>query len=161
MCRSEWSSSRAVAESTLALAMLRRSYSRMRRSTRSWPPGCSTTFPISIGVEISRVLAPGGKLIAVMNSELHLDEARSRFGVSLIGRMSFTRENGETLLARHFASVERTDVDGGVTFPDAEAIRRYIRSMTDPGAANADRVPDDVGPVRAGVRVTVFVARSA
>ena len=79
------------------------------------------------------MLAPGGKLIAVTNSELHLDEARSRFGVSLIGRMSFTRENGETLLARHFASVERTDVDGGVTFPDAEAIRRYIRSMTDPG----------------------------
>ena len=33
--------------------------------------------------------------------------------------------------------------------------------MTDVGAANADRVPDDVGPVRAGVRVTVFVARSA
>ena len=111
--------------------------------------------------EISRVLAPGGQLIAVTNSELHLDEARSRFGVSLIGRMSFSRENGETILARHFASVERTDVDGRVTFPDAEAIRRYIRSMTDAGAANADRVPDDVGPVRAGVRVTVFVARSA
>ena len=33
--------------------------------------------------------------------------------------------------------------------------------MTDAGAANADRVPDDVGPVRAGVRVTVFVARRA
>ena len=27
--------------------------------------------------------------------------------------------------------------------------------------ANADRVPDDVGPVRAGTRVTVFVARRA
>ncbi len=110
--------------------------------------------------EISRVLAPGGQLIAVTNSELHLDEVRSRFGVSLIGRMSFNRENGETILARHFANVERTDVDGWVTFPDAEAIRRYIRSMTDAGAANADRVPDDIGPVRAGVRVTVFVARS-
>ncbi len=110
--------------------------------------------------EIARVLAPGGQLIAATNSELHLDEARSRFGVSLIGRMSFNRENGETVLARHFANVERTDVDGWVTFPDAEAIRRYIRSMTDAWAANADRVPDDIGPVRAGVRVTVFVARS-
>ncbi len=110
--------------------------------------------------EISRVLAPGGQLIAVTNSELHLDEVRSRFGVSLIGRMSFNRENGQTILARHFANVERTDVDGWVTFPDAEAIRRYIRSMTDVGAANADRVPGDIGPVRAGVRVTVFVARS-
>ena len=27
--------------------------------------------------------------------------------------------------------------------------------------ASADRVPDDVGPVRAGVRVTVFVAEAA
>ena len=111
--------------------------------------------------EIARVLAPGGQLIAVTNSELHLDEARLPFGVALIGRMSFNRENGETILARHFASVERTDVDGWVTFPDAEAIRRYIGSMTGAGAANADRVPVDVGPVRAGVRVTVFVARSA
>jgi hypothetical protein len=47
--------------------------------------------------------------------------------------MSFSRESGETILARHFASVERTDVDGRVTFPDTEAIRRYIRSMTDAG----------------------------
>ena len=109
--------------------------------------------------EIARVLARDGQLIAVTNSELHLDEARSHFGVSLIGRMSFNRENGKAILARHFASVERTDVDGWVTFPDGEAIRRYIGSMTGAGAANAERVPDDVGPVRAGVRVTVFIAR--
>ena len=75
--------------------------------------------------------------------------------------MSFSRESGETILARHSRASSGRYVDGRVTFLDAEAIRRYIRSMTDAGAANADRVPDDVGPVRAGVRVTVFVARSA
>ena len=103
-----------VAESTLESVMSRRSRSRMRRSTLSWPPGCSTTSRSRSGPgEIARVLAPGGRLIAVTNSELHLDEARAHVGVSLVGRVPFNRENGEEILARHFASVERTDVDGG------------------------------------------------
>ena len=54
--------------------------------------------------EIARVLAPGGQLVAVTNSELHLDEARARCGVSMVGRMPFNRDNGEEILARHFAA---------------------------------------------------------
>ena len=109
--------------------------------------------------EIARVLVPGGRLVAVTNSELHLDEARAHAGVSMVGRLPFDRDKGEEILGRHFVEVERIDVDGWVTFPDAEAIRRYVRSMIMFAvAANADRVPDDVGPVRAGTRVTVFVA---
>ena len=111
--------------------------------------------------EIARVLTPGGHLIAATNSELHLDEARAPFGVSLVGRMSFNRENGAEILSKHFAVIDSTDVDGWVTFPDAQAIRRYIGSMTGVGAEDGDRVPDDLGPVRAGVRVTVFTARCA
>ena len=68
----------------------------------------------------------------------------------MVGRLPFNRDNGEEILSRHFAAVERIDVDGWVTFPDAEAIRRYVRSMITEGE-NADRVPDDVGPVRAGI----------
>jgi len=112
--------------------------------------------------EIARVLAPGGRLVAVTNSELHLEEARAHAGVSMVGRLPFNRDNGREILERHFTTVEQIDVDGWVTFPDAEAIRRYIRSMiVIAEAASADRVPDYVGPVRAGTRVTVFVARRA
>lgn len=110
--------------------------------------------------EIARVLAPGGRLVAVTNSELHLDEARAHAGVVMVGRLPFNRDNGRGILGRHFAAVEQIDVDGWVMFPDAEAIRRYVRSMITE-AAKADRVPDDVGPVRAGTRVTVFVAQRA
>ena len=112
--------------------------------------------------EIVRVLSPGGRLVAVTNSELHLEEARAQAGVSMLGRVPFNRDNGREILEQHFATVEQIDVDGWVTFPDAESIRRYIRSMIMiTAASNADNVPDDVGPVRAGTRVTVFVAQRA
>ena len=110
--------------------------------------------------EIARVLTPGGRLVAVTNSELHLDEARAVASVSTVGRLPFHRDNGRKILERHFAAVEQIDVDGWVTFPDAESIRRYVRSMIT-WSANAPLVPDGAGPVRAGVRVTVFVARRA
>ena len=112
--------------------------------------------------EIVRVLSPGGRLVAVTNSELHLEEARAHAEVSMLGRVPFNRDNGREILEQHFVTVEQIDVDGWVTFPDAESIRRYIRSMIMIAAAsNADNVPDDVGPVRAGTRVTVFVAQRA
>ena len=70
-------------------------------------------------------------------------------GVTMVGRMTFNRENGREILERHFATVERIDVDGWVTFPDAEAIRRYVRSMVIfADERNAERVPDDVGRSR-------------
>ena len=109
--------------------------------------------------EIVRVLTPRGCLVATTNSELHLEEARAHAGVSMIGRVPFSRENGRELLVRHFATVDQIDVDGWVTFAGAEAIRRYVRSMIMfADESNADQVPDDVGPVRAGTRVSVFVA---
>jgi SAM-dependent methyltransferase len=110
--------------------------------------------------EIVRVLEPGGRLVAVTNSELHLDEARAHAGVSMVGRLPFNRDNGEEILLGHFEAVERIDVDGWVTFPDGGAIRRYVGSMITE-SAKAAGVPDDLGPVRAGTRVTVFVAQRA
>jgi len=107
--------------------------------------------------EIARVLAPSGRLVAVTNAEQHLAEARAHAGVDMVGRIPFNRDSGREILSRHFAAIERIDVDGWVTFCDAEAIRRYVRSMITE-ADKAERVPDDVAPVRAGTRVTVFVA---
>lgn len=110
--------------------------------------------------EIARVLRPSGRLVAVTNSERHLEEARVHAGVSMVGRLPFNRDNGREILSTRFAIVDQIDVDGWVTFPDSDAIRSYIRSMITM-AAKASDVPDDLDPVRAGRRVTVFVATKA
>ena len=112
--------------------------------------------------EIARVLRPGGRLVAVTNSEEHLGEARAHAGFSMIGRVSFSRENGEESLRRHFAHVERIDVDGELTFPDAEAIRAYIRILIlGKMGFSAEDVPELDEPLLATTRNTVFVAEKA
>lgn len=98
--------------------------------------------------------------MAVTNSEHHLGEARSHAGFSMAGRVTFSRENGEEALRCHFDSVERTDVDGSLTFPNAEAIRAYLRSLVT-GKHAADGVPELAEPLRATTRNTVFVAEKA
>lgn len=110
--------------------------------------------------EIARVLEPGGRLVAVTNSEYHLDEARSHVGFSMVGRVSFSRESGEAALERHFESVRRIDVDGSVTFADADAIRAYLRWLV-LATDEADDVRDLVEPLVATTRSTIFVAEKA
>ena len=110
--------------------------------------------------EIARVLSAGGRLVAATNSERHLDEARSLAGIDMRGRMTFSRENGEDALLRHFPVVERRDLDGWVTFSDADALRGYVRTLVTMRHL-ADRVPDFDEPLRAGTRVTIFVAEKA
>lgn len=107
--------------------------------------------------ELARVLRPGGRLVAVTNSVRHLQEARDLAGVDMAGKLAFSRENGRSWLEPRFARVERIDVDGWVTFADAESVRRYVRSMITE-SSKADLVADFDGPLRAGRRVTVFVA---
>lgn len=107
--------------------------------------------------EIARVLAPGGTLIAVTNSEHHLAEARAHAGISMVGKVTFSRENGEAALCRHFAHVERKDVDGSLTFAGTEAVREYVRSLT-MWKHDADRVPELAEPLTATTRNTIFVA---
>jgi SAM-dependent methyltransferase len=107
--------------------------------------------------EIARVLEPGGRLVAVTNSEHHLAEAREHAGISMVGCISFSRENGEESLRRHFARVRRTDVDGTVTFVDGEAVRAYVRALVTWGHA-ADAVPELPEPLEATTRNSIFVA---
>ncbi len=107
--------------------------------------------------ELARVLRPGGRLVAVTNSERHLQEARDLAGVDMSGKLSFSRENGEDTLRRHFPTVSWLDVNGWVTFPDADAVRRYVASMITQ-SAKASRVADFSGSLRAGRRVSVFAA---
>jgi SAM-dependent methyltransferase len=78
--------------------------------------------------ELARVLEPGGRLVAVTNGRDHLRELRDVASAPRFESV-FSRENGAEILERHFASVERRDADGWVTFPDEESIRGYIASM--------------------------------
>jgi SAM-dependent methyltransferase len=110
--------------------------------------------------EIARVLAPGGTLIAVTNGEHHLAEARAHAGISMVGSVTFSRENGEAALGRHFAHVQKIDVDGLLTFADGEAVRAYVRSLT-MWKHDADRVTELREPLLATTRNTIFVARRA
>jgi SAM-dependent methyltransferase len=107
--------------------------------------------------EIACVLRPGGRLVAVTNSEHHLSEAREHAVISMAGRLSFSRENGDEALRPHFARVRRDDVDGTVTFADTEAIRAYVRALGIWKHA-ADDVRDLVAPLGATTRNSIFVA---
>lgn len=77
--------------------------------------------------EIVRVLHPGGRLVAVTNRADHLVEL-FRLAGSEHWELPFGGENGAQILGRHFASVERRDVDGTATFRDIESVRSYFAS---------------------------------
>ncbi|MBA3433615.1 MAG: class I SAM-dependent methyltransferase [Actinobacteria bacterium] len=109
--------------------------------------------------ELSRVLRPGGRLVAATNAADHLAEMFELAGLERLV-LPFGAENGEELLGRHFDRVERRDVDGTVTFRDAEQIRSYLRSSARL-AHGADRVPELTEPLVARRRPVVFVAEKA
>ena len=110
--------------------------------------------------ELARVLRPGGRLIAVTNSVDHLRELHE-----LAGRdpqdaweSTFRRENGEQLLRRHFARVERRDADGWVTFDDA-SLRRYAASWD--ALSPLLVLPPLEQPLRATRATSIFIAETA
>lgn len=106
--------------------------------------------------EIARVLRTAGRLVAVTNAADHLLEVWQLVGAER-APLVFGAENGEELLRRHFARVERRDVEGSTTFPDASAVRAYIGS-SERGAPLVRAVPAVVPPLVARRRVAVFVA---
>ena len=104
--------------------------------------------------ELARVLRPGGRLVAVTNSEEHLRELRELAG-SAAWERTFTRENGAEAIGRHFAHVERRDADGWITIDDDATIRAFLDSL------DADE-PVDPGPYELPLRsrraTSIFVA---
>ena len=106
--------------------------------------------------EIVRVLRPGGRFVAVTNAADHLLEVWQLVGADP-APLAFGAENGEEVLRRHFARVERRDVEGTTTFPDASAVRAYLGSF-ERGVPLARAVPAVVPPLVARRRVAVFVA---
>jgi SAM-dependent methyltransferase len=110
--------------------------------------------------ELARVLRPGGRLVAVTNSENSLRELWAQFGERSRRVQPFSAENGEPRLRRHFAHVERRDCVGTVTFPDWNAAHCYVASSVT-RAELADDLPRFEGPLVASRRSVVFVAETA
>lgn len=105
--------------------------------------------------EIERVLAPGGSLVAVTTSVGHLSELRDLIGSPRGLEQSFNRENGGDLLASHFASVERNDVETRVIVRDRRKLVAYRDSMQ----VQVGEVPEDVElPFVVHARTSIFVA---
>lgn len=107
--------------------------------------------------ELSRVLVPGGRLVAVTNSERHMEELRAVAGNAAWGR-TFTRENGAEVFERHFESVERRDADGWATIEDDELVLGYVASL------DADEPHELLSyelPLRCRRATSIFVATKA
>jgi SAM-dependent methyltransferase len=77
--------------------------------------------------ELARVLEPGGRLVAVTNGRTHLQELRELLGGDFPTR-TFSDENAEALLGRHFARVERRDAGGTIEFPDRKTLVEYLEA---------------------------------
>jgi SAM-dependent methyltransferase len=109
--------------------------------------------------ELVRVLEPGGRLVAVTNAIDHFQELWELAGRDTSVRsFTFRSENGEEVLRRHFAGVERRDVRGWITLDD-DAVRGYAGSW-DAMRPAIDRLPLPE-PLRVRRASTVFVAEKA
>ena len=105
--------------------------------------------------EIARVLRPGGALVAVTNSVLHLSELRALIAYPRGDDETFNRENGAEFLRRHFAQVERLDLETEVTVRDRARLVAYRDSLS----VETQPVPSDVElPFVVHGRTSIFVA---
>jgi SAM-dependent methyltransferase len=107
--------------------------------------------------ELARVLRPGGRLVAATNGPDHLAELYEFLDAAPI-ESRFDSTNGESLVRRHFQSVDRIDAPGWLVFPDRRSAQEYVDSLL----RLAGRVVPDVdGPIRARRTPTIFVAETA
>ena len=107
--------------------------------------------------ELARVIRPGGRLVAVTNAADHLQELHDLAGTPESNRDSlFRSENGDELLKRSFARVERREANGWVTMDD-EALRRYAASWE--ALSPILELPRQE-PLRIRRRTTIFVAET-
>jgi ubiquinone/menaquinone biosynthesis C-methylase UbiE len=104
--------------------------------------------------ELARVLVPGGRLVAVTNSHDHLGELADLLGVERPA-YSFSAENGDELLRQRFASIERREAYGWVTFPTRADAQEHVDHMILWGGR---QLPAFEGPLRVRRTPVTFVA---
>jgi SAM-dependent methyltransferase len=105
--------------------------------------------------ELRRVLRPGGVLVAVTNGDEHVAALRREAGGEAL-RTTFSRENGEESLRRHFDTVTRTDVETRAVFPDRDSALAYLRSS---GEKVPWSLPEGRWPREYSGHVSMFLAR--
>jgi ubiquinone/menaquinone biosynthesis C-methylase UbiE len=110
--------------------------------------------------ELARVLRPGGRLVAATNSVMHLHELRVLVG-SGRSTIEFSRESGKETLLRHFAHVEREDIDGELEFADRSAVEEYVRASISMSPFVDDLPAAIEEPFRARRATSIFVAETA
>jgi ubiquinone/menaquinone biosynthesis C-methylase UbiE len=123
----------------------------------AWMLYHTADLDLAVG-ELARVLRPRGRLVAVTNGREHLAELYDLVGADKL-ESSFSRENGQACLERHFATVERQHVRTRAVFPDRAAAAAYLETL-DRGEL-AGRLPEFNEPLVAHGTPTVFVADKA
>jgi hypothetical protein len=98
------------------------------------------------------VLRPGGISVAVTNGDEHLADLRRAAGGHAV-RTTFSSENGDAALSRHFATVTRVEsvVMAGRISRDGGSNREFRRDLESginpPGVRNQPtRSPESTGP---------------
>jgi SAM-dependent methyltransferase len=109
-------------------------------------------------LELSRVLRPGGTLVAATLGVGNLRDLWELLGDATPRDLSFRNDNGAARLAAHFDDVECRDASGTVVFPNPETMRAFV-AATITRAHLAERVPHFDKPFRARCEHVVFVAR--
>jgi SAM-dependent methyltransferase len=109
--------------------------------------------------ELARILRPRGRLVAVTNSDDHLRELGELLGGTGL-QSSFSGENGEQLLLRHFAAVERREAYGWIVFPSRSEAQAYV-DATGVLSGGGRQLPAFDGPLRVRRAPVLFVAELA
>jgi SAM-dependent methyltransferase len=104
--------------------------------------------------ELRRVLRPGGRLVAVTNGDEHVADLRREAGGGPV-LTTFSSENGEASLRRHFDTVVRDDLETRAVFPGRASALAYLES-SDEDIAWTPPVGD--WPREYVGHVTVFIA---
>ena len=104
--------------------------------------------------EVRRVLRPGGRFVAVTVGDEHTADLRRDAGGEP-AHLTFSRENGEEALRRHFDTVERTDLETRAHFADRAAAMAYLGSFDEDVSWS---LPQDGWPRDYAGHPTVFVA---